>query len=115
MPGMPGVLLDHVDKDSAQAERLVTARDGYQLIQAPIRQHLIGRCLRALDGRRPQCVQRLRGVANCRLEVPVVVLLDGGPHLGVRLTEQLVGEVVVLDQGQVARDAPLAAVSQAGG
>ena len=32
MPGMPGVLLDHVDKDSAQAERLVPARDDDQLI-----------------------------------------------------------------------------------
>ena len=56
MPGMPGVLLDHVDKDSAQAERLVPAGDDDTLIQPPLRQHPIGRCLRALDGRRPHGV-----------------------------------------------------------
>ena len=41
MPGMPGVLLDHVDKDSAQAERLVPAGDDDTLIQSLLRQHPI--------------------------------------------------------------------------
>lgn len=69
----------------------------------PVRlgQRLVDGCVGPRDCLEPQCSELVRRVIRSRLEVPVVVVFERAPHLWVVAAVQLMGEVVVLGDGQM--------------
>ena len=104
--GVARVLLDQIDEDSTKVRTLRPVRDGEWLVETTEREGVAHADLGTSDGAQPEIPELLGRVHRRRGPLPILVLAHRGPDAGVVAAEELVGEVVILHEGQMLDESP---------